>query len=546
MDNMREDDWKAVQAEWDAFEKHWPEIEKMSSNLGTEIPDKIPLRPFKTPFGEMKGGYAPIGYDPRTSKQALKAGNLIPDPERSLDSLKPYKATTTTNGGLNNRIEGYTDRVNLDYHYVTRRMNETIHDLAYREVLLNARKIINHPDFRQQFMQTFGREEYAGLTKWLDNIRDMVAGDQAQGAFQRNMAAFRRNVVATGVAFRATTVIKHGVSASLKSAGYLSGGGEKYLAARVARMGTGNLNADIQDAMQKFPEIRTRMQRMDRDLRQPLTTLYEGDGFHAKADRFGHAAVAWVDALSAIPTAHAAYDWATTEGIPESLGGTGEPMTHEAAIRYANKVVREAHGSANEASMSNLLNNRDTLMRTMTMVFGFANNSYGQTTDIWDKFVAPNSKMQDKPVLLAKAFVVSLMPSLFGFWMAHGKEDKESWAGYMAKAIAGTYAETVPIVREAYDSLMSIMAGHEPRPTEAPVYRALTAALQVPYDAMTKKYTKIVADMFDAIGYATGIPGMGQLGKTAQYATNMATGKEKPKSAMEAVEGLTIGVHKTK
>ena len=67
------------------------------------------------------------------------------------------------------------------------------------------------------------------------------------------------------------------------------------------------------------------MLQMDRDYKEGNRSMFEAEDWRAKNDRFGHAMVAWSDALSAVPTAWAAYDMAISSGVPKSMGGTGEP-----------------------------------------------------------------------------------------------------------------------------------------------------------------------------------------------------------------------------
>jgi len=118
---------------------------------------------------------------------------------------------------------------------------------------------------------------------------------------------------------------------------------------------------DIANAREKFAEIRTRMLQMDRDYKVAGRSMYEGEGWRAKNDRFGHAMVAWSDALSAVPT--------------------GEPMIEADAVAYANSVVRQAHGTALESARSNFMQSKG-VKGLFGTIYGFMNNSYGQTRDI--------------------------------------------------------------------------------------------------------------------------------------------------------------------
>jgi hypothetical protein len=547
MQNMTDKDWKAVQAEWDVYEKYWPETQAMIERLGGVVPDKIPLRPFKTPFGELAGGYAPIDYHPIRSKLSAKWGSPLADPGDSLSKGQNFKASTTFNGSLNNRQEGYTDRINLDYHYVARRLHETIHDLAYREVLINSRKILGNEKFREQFMKTFGKEEYQGLVAFLDNIANMASRDNHMNGFERAFAYTRQGVTMTAVAYRISTVLKHGGSAAIKTLGYQTGGGGKYLKARIVRMSTGNLAEEIAGAREKFPEIRARLLRMDRDFSAGSTSLYEPEDWRAKNDRYGHAFVAWSDALTAIPTAWAAYDWARTEGIPKELGGTGEPMSESDAVHYANKVVREAHGSAQDAARSNFLHDRG-LKSLLGIIYGFQNNTLGQLGDTVDKLaLGSKSRFSSKPELLAKAMVVLVMPAVWAYWLSKGKDDKEGWASWLGKAITAEAAGTVPGVRDAWSMVEATLENRDVGSAgQIPPMRMLGDIVKTGADAY-KEFNghdaKPIQDAANALGEWLHIAGLGQAGKTLQYVHDAHTGKEKPHDGVEYLQGATIGVH---
>ena len=541
-DNMTEKDWQATRAQWGIFEKYWPEIEALSRRLGGVPPEKIPLRPFDTKFGKMEGGYAPIDYDPIRSKLSNKWGDIMAEPHEQIGQEPAYKATTTFNGSMQNRAAGYTDRINLDYHGVESRLRDTVHDLAYRETLIDANKIINHPEFRSQFLKTFGREEYRGLGSWLRGIRDMNRDETQIKGFEKFLQYARTGVVMTGIAYRLSTVLKHGSSAALKSLGYLGDGeGAKYFAARAARMATGNAAEDIRGAVAKFPEIASRMNQMDRDYKVGTQSMYHAEDWRAKNDRFGHSMVAWSDMLTAVPTAWAAYDRAIDKGIPESLGGTGKPMTEKQAVAYANKTVREAHGTALEANRSLFLQARG-IKGLFGTIYGFMNNTYGQLGDMMDKTVI-GGHFQNKPALVARAMATIIAPALMAQWVSGGTpdEDKEPWYKWAGKAITGEIAGTVPFVRDAWSMIErgdTSSAG-----TTAPI-RIVGDTVKAAIDGYKNVHgqsAKTIQDVSNAVGELFHIGGLGQAGKSLQYLKDVHDGKQDPKTAHDFVTGVTIG-----
>lgn len=533
-ENMTPKDWQATQATWDAFEKFWPDMVEMNRRLGNTSPDRIEPRAFTTPEGiEMRGGYAPIDYDPLRSRFGEKeSGANAIDPGNGLLGTAYFRADTTTNGSLNART-GYNDRIDLGYHSVEKRLHDTIHDLAYREALLDVNKILSNRRFRDTFNATYGREQYKELQKWVGGIANSPNMDPKASVLTKIMESTRHAMVANGIAFRVSTILKHGGSAGAKSAGYFSGGGGKYLAARAALMVTDHAG-QIRSATEKFPEIRSRAMQQDRDYKEAVSSLFHPESRRGKAERYGHSIVAFADLCSAVPTAWAAYDRAITEGIPVNRGGTGRPMSEADAVAYANQIVREAHGGNTEAARSNIMQNRNEAVKMMTTLYGFMNNSYGQMVDMADKL---RTNGFSKPEVLARFMAAAIVPALVAGWV-EGKDQAEGWGAWAAKAIAGEIASTVPMLREA----VGMLKGYSN--VGLPSLMQTLAAIGKPFqDIDHAAQGKPVRAPIKDVGNATGmlIPGLGQLSATAQGIHDIATGAYQPQGFGDAARAVLMG-----
>jgi len=540
-DNMTAKDWQAVQHVWDLYEKHWPQMEAMYRRLGQTTPDKVEARSFHTPFGEMRGGYAAITYDALRSRRGEKdAANQAINPSEGLFNRDYFSRKSTTNGSMNARVEGYTDAIDLNFHTIEQSMHESIHDLAYREALIDANKIVENADFRREFFKAYGREEYKAIQDWMGRIANSDNSDRAVGALGRLLQYTRTGMVMNAIALRATTVLKHGGSAGIKTLGYFSGDSKKYLASRIAAMGHDYTN-QIESAKEKFGEINARLLQQDRDYRATASSLFEPEGLKSRAERFGHAAVAWSDMMTAVPTAWAAYDRAITEGIPIDQGGTGKPMTEKQAVSYANKIVREAHGSNVESARSNIMTAPSEVIKTYTMLYGFMNNTYGQIADSVNKFQTPGMA---KPEILARTFMAIIVPGLWAGWLSEGGlKEGENIFEWAAKAITGEVAGTVPLVRDAYsmiqDNRNAGVVG-----AESWISRVVRGGKDVVQLAQGKEPKKLIQDVADAAGMGLHIPGLGQIGKSLQYMRDVSNGEQQPANALEYAQGMVVGGHK--
>lgn len=536
-DNMRAEDWEAAKLIGHVAGMHWDDEVAMNKRLGNTTPEKIEPRPFMTKFGEMPGWYAPISYDPVRSKLAVRQQDAkAVNPVDGLFGKNYYRADTTTNGSLNARIAGYYDFVNLDPKATEANIRQGLRDLAYREALVDTHKIVAHSDFRRQFLRSYGHEEYKAMLDWLGKMVNMeTPEDERSNAYVQFSRTARRAVVANGIAFRISTLLKHGLSAGAKSVGYFAGGGEKYFMGRAKAIGLDH-KAQVVEALAKSPEIRARYYQQDRDFSRGISSLTHAETLHEKAQHFGHAGVAALDFLTAVPTFHAAYDWAVTEGIPKKLGGTGAPMETADAIKFADSVVREAHGSYIESDRSNIINSRSEMVKNFTVLYTFMNNTLGQGMDAWDK--AFHSEFH-KPALLARTAATLAVSALAAGIVA--KSPKEGhWLKWAAESLGDELAGTVPMMREAYEVVFHgwTSAGLPPW------LRAVTAVGKVGKDVVTRKPVKApIKDVGNAAGLF--LPGLGQAGATAQFLYDEHTGKQRAETVEQWLRGLSRGDART-
>jgi len=535
-------DAEAVKAQWEWANQYWPEVKAQYERLGQVVPPKIEPRPYALRLAdgstvEMPGGYMPIRYDPLRSRLGDKqqAERVIKEGEVRL-GYDFFGRDTTTNGSMNARVDGYTDAIDLRHEALEQALKETVHDLAYREPLINANKIISHPDFKSQFFKSYGREQYDALYTWLGRIANSENIDRQVGALGRFLRYTRTGMVMNAIALRASTVLKHGGSAAIKSAGYFVGGGEKYYLARQAAMAY-DYKAQLQEAFDKFPEIRARAMQQDRDYRQTVGSLFKPESLQSRAERFGHAAVAYADLFTAVATAHGAYDRAVTEGVPKNQGGTGAPLAHDQAVRYANQVVREAHGSQIESARSNLMTNPHEGVKLFTTLYGFMNNTLGQATDMADAW---RTGRMSHPVIAARAMAALIVPALWAGVVQNGWPSKDDWGKWGSEALASEGAGMLPFGRDVY----AFLAGYQHAGivgVENWLQAVTQPAKDVAHAAEGKKVANPIAHAADAAGMGLHIPGLGQLGHSAQYLYNVHTGKERPKNAGELAEGVLLG-----
>jgi hypothetical protein len=505
------------------------------------MPPKIEARPFETPVGKASGGYAPIRYDPLRSRQAAKAEQVAEvNAYEHLHSAGSYSdRQSTVSGSLHERQDNYVDAIDLRLQRLQDALREDIHDLAFREPVLNTRKILNDQGFRTEFTKAYGPNEYKALTTWVNQFVNSAQADKTADWLDKALSYTRHGMVANAIGFRASTVEKHGLTAAVKSLGSFVGGGERFFARRMALMLTDHDN-QVATAMEKSGEIFTRSLQFDRDYRASVASLLEPEGLRAMAHRFGHFAVAYMDQFTAVPTWHAAYDRALATGIPVRQGGTGQPMTEGQARAYADNVVRAAHGGSTDVARSNLMNSRSESVKLFTQLYQFMNNSYGQASSVVAALRTPGL---GKPEVLARAFTQLMMPGLVVGLLRFGWPTKDNWGKWLTLAQADEMVGMLPGGAQLMSMAENMKGAGDVAPT-AFVADFMQPFRDAEHAAEGKSPGKWIQDIGNAVGTAFHIAGLGQAGETLQYLNDVRQGNVKPQGAVDATLGTLNGAHR--
>jgi hypothetical protein len=182
-----------------------------------------------------------------------------------------------------------------------------------------------------------------------------------------------------------------------------------------------------------------------------------------------------------------------------------------------------------------VLSNKSEAMKMFTTLYSFMNNAYGQQLDGFDKL--RTAGISNSPVL-ARAFMSLIVPALVAEWTRENfpKEGTVAgWAKWTGKAITDECAATVPFVRDA----VSMVEGYKGAGMVAS--ENWLASLVAAGKDIATGTGKPIRDFANAAGMALHIPGLGQLGSSAQYAEDVKTGKKTPQSQAELVKGVIVG-----
>lgn len=534
--HMTKGDWDLVQRIWDTIDTLWPEIEALEKRVSGVAPPKVQAREVVTPHGRYGGGYYPVVYDPLRSFTADRHKGRETDLFAS-----NYTKATTRHGFTNERIDEYKAPLYLSMDVLPRHVGQVIHDIAYREAIIDAHRFLSDSKVREGVENTLGREYYAQFTPWLKAIANDRNVDNREVAFwEKLIKTARTNATMVGLGYRLTTILKHGGAAALNSVGEI---GPRWMASGV--------NAFRQDmagtrnfVFERSGEMRHRMEQVDRDVRDLIRNVQidsqSGPVSAATktlngARRYGYYGIAMIDMASAMPTWMGAYN----KGLHDGL-------TEQNAIYYADKAVRNAHGGGGVKDQAAIQRGGE-FQKAITMFYSFFNHVYNRQRDIGRAAVSGFGNLAQGDVraaggdfarVLAKSFWYFAMVAVWDT-LIKGTPHDESYIGHFTKELAGLGLAGVPLIRDIAPTLL-----HDQQFTATPLAQAAQAITNVVKDgakaATGSPVAHPVAHAVQAAGYAFGLP-VGQATTTGRFLWDASDGTQSPHDLADWFHGLVFG-----
>ena len=536
---MSKADWDFTQGVWDLLEKMRPEISARERRMTGVEPIWIDALPVDTPHGEYRGGYYPMSYDPARAGDAMD--RLIENAERLLDTSRAGRPTTDK-GYTMERAEGYSRPVLLSLDVLPRHIDTVVRDLAWREYVFDMVRLFKDPAIRDAMNRTVGSEYQQQLIPWLKGLcSDRTYDPNGLSFWDRVAHRARINTTIVGLGFRASTMLVHGMTAASNSVGEL---GAKWMGVGASKFfGTPDKMAAARDFVYaRSNEMRTRMDNVDRDIRDGLREMLDKNGVLDPVKRYAYYGVAMLDMASALPTWIGAYERAMHEG-----------MTEPDAIYSADKSVRNAHGGGGAKDLAAVQRGSE-VQKLFTMFFSFWSHFYNRQRDLGR---SANMALQDMKggdfskgakdfaAVLARSWWYFVVPQIIhGLIKSGAPGDDESWLGWAAKEVGLGLFSGVPIMRDVANAWAG---AHDFKVTPAAsIYDAFTSTKKDVGNLISGEKnvsTHWLKHALDTTGYAFGLP-TGQAGTALQYLWDVWDGQQNPEDIGDFSKGLVFGTHK--
>jgi hypothetical protein len=531
LDLLDERDWRVVQAIWKHLETYWPAVAKLERELNGLPPERVEANPFQTKYGEMPGGYYPIVFESKLSwRQAkLNAREQVQD----LYGGKWSRAMTKHGHTIERENSGGKPIV-LDLSGLTEHVSNVIHDLTHRRAVIDVGRLTDNAEVRSAFEQTVGREMYRQINPWLVNIATDRRGNYTN-AIEGLLGKARTGATVVNMGWKMTTAI-------VQFLGYT--GSVKELGVQYAMLGLRDTYAHPWEVRKHWEFVTSRSGFMhdrlttyDRDARDALKRLHvvgaSGgplsivDAYTSGMANTWFSLIGWMDMGVSIPTWLAGYR-KVMDGKVEGLAAGDE----EAAIDYADKVVRQTQGVGSAKDLATVQSGSETF-RLFTMFYSYFSGLFNQFVKVSHQYQLDKSKSK----VIGAAMLLWFAPAVLSEVMlgrGPGDDaDDEEWLKWLLKTELLYPLQSVILVRDIVNGMTQF--GYEPSAafdayeSISKTGRAIALRVTGDKDEFTRADAKAAALM---VGYFTKLPAR-QVWLSAEYFYDWLTGEQEPANLLE-------------
>jgi hypothetical protein len=537
------EDWQWAQQVGDLFSDLKKDADVMYRHLSGVAPESIPLKEIDLGnYGKLPGWYYPLIAHPEFegpgTPKAVIGGNGL--------EQEGFVRATTANGYTKARTEAKYPLA-LDLDMMPHRIGQMIHDIEMRPAIINASKIFYDKEVRTAIATRFGNEWRDALVPYLRDVANnanYVAKNQKR--MEQVSEFIRQNMITTLVGLNPGTFLKHTPTALVQSIHEVGAG--RFLRAMRGLWSVNEATGESnwQFAMRESEELQRRHTHFQETLGGAGDQLIPTKGYatlRSTVNYYASKPVAMGDLVSAVPTWLAQYTKSLEEGA-----------THGDAVYMADRAVRRAHGSTS-------ITNRSAVMRGgyspwLASVYGFFNHimnrQYEAAWQAGDALDMIKNKegtyvdaMNEGQRFTGRLWAYVIAPAIIEELVSPLTNDEhESWGVKAAKGLTFTIGASWIGIRDLANAILN---GRDPALGLATTAgKSITDVLRdvMKDKPLSKEHAgKLVKDASVLLGTSTGLM-PAQVGKTAEFGLNIATGHDRPKGPWGWMVGARFGTLK--
>lgn len=519
--HMTKRDWEFVQETWNIIAQFRDEAFDLHQRLTGLRPEAVEATPLQSKHGVFAGGYYPLKFDPLRDAvvERREAKENTPVNNWGVSSLAPM----TKKGHLIDRKGSGGRPVRLDFAVATDHIENVIHDISYREALIDVNRIVSDARFRAAFIRTVGKEQYAQLHPWLHSIA--VEYRDPTSDVGKLLQRMRGNMQIVTMGAKIATATQQ-IAGLLQAVPML---GSAEMAMGVVRMLNNpfQLREKSEYIMGKSEFMRTRVRTFNRDVREFLRRVKDDTIVH-KTQRNAFALVGAMDwAVSSVVwiTAYEKARAGKVKGI--------EPGIEEDAVRFADSMVRQTQSAGLNQDLPLVMRNTE-MEKLVTAFYSYFSVLYNWTT--YDQVLGARKNRVPLYIAAGNFFLIYIMAPLLTEWLAgrwdkDGEDDEERLQRMLA-VIARAPFSSVPILRDAANAIGSFY-DYSLTPFEGGFQSVIDMTEDVASGEILGNESAQKNAAF-AVGFIFGLP-TAQFYITADYLRDYAEGEEEGLDLTEAL-----------
>jgi hypothetical protein len=392
--NLTEADIKYAQAKIDIAEMYWSEMEALETRWTGFSPKKVEASPVELTLADgktvvMRGGYFPLMRDGDTgSKHAGQEIISDTDPRQG----RNIRTMSTRRGHLKERVKAKYP-VNLKRGAEFNVAMDAIHDLCFREVMGDFRKIMNDQEMYTLIKEKLGLADFSAFKEYLEraaNPQGTNSGSVGESWMGSVANWLRARTVNAAIMLNLKTAVQN-LGNPLLYGNVVDGFGYSDVVAAVSNYSMNMQLAEGYKSAKEFvyskaPWMKERSVLPDISLRD-MKEMESLNPIEKKAVEFGTRLLVATDNLSAIPV------WMQAYG-KKIRAGAGEAE----AVDFANTVIRRTLGSSRVTDVAPLLRG-GPMLKLFTTFQGFFNTQYNQWAREYNIF------LKEKDIMRLTSFV---------------------------------------------------------------------------------------------------------------------------------------------
>ena len=373
---LSEADWQAVQNVWTYLDSWRPKVGAQMKRIEGKEPDWIVPMPFEiqTLDGktiQLDGGYYPVIYDPEASVQASDQDAK----EQAKQQMATGRSVQTTRRSFTKsryegEIQGRPLLLNLNGLFTG--VSDVIHDLAWREWLIDFNKVMAKGSVADAIFKNYGREAHEQIMRWRE---DIARGYVSTNGIDWMFGMLRRGVSAAGLGMN----IMNSILQTTGVLGTMTRVSPKYLLPELIRFVANPIRA-TRDVKELSSFMRTRSKTRFRELREVMNVV-EGK---TKVTRTLQAATYFL--MLQVQQTVDVMSW--NAAYRQHMAKSGD---HELSRGVADQIIKDTQGSGEIMDLSQI-ERGGASQKLFTVFYNYANTQLNML--IATKNMSEASKMK--------------------------------------------------------------------------------------------------------------------------------------------------------